>query len=134
MKADGKEYLLPCGLDRLCRILHYSGIAAHKIEKVFLSIEGLVQHYHNSSRFFLEVGHYLQSETTFMKAMTYTVDKGLLDGNNTTLPDSDLELQLNVREGFSQQLGRRTQSTLQVLAFREQTETTYQKPYRSLTN
>ena len=106
-------------------------IVSHKIESDFLAIEGLERHYHNSPQFFLEVGYYLQSQVMFVEGMKYIVGKGLLDV--TTLPDIVLGLESGIRERFSQHLQQHIKSISRVLAFREQKETTYEQPYRSLT-
>ncbi len=67
----------------------------------------------------------------FVRVMEYVVGRGLLRA--TTLPDHVLELEVGIRECFSQYMGRCVQSISGVLAFRENKETTYETPYRSLT-
>ncbi|ERF73694.1 hypothetical protein EPUS_00948 [Endocarpon pusillum Z07020] len=130
MEPDRKILFL-AELIHLAHLYSILDIASHKIERAFLEIEGLERHYHNCPLFFLEVGYYLQSEVMFVKAMEYIVGKGLL--RDTTLPDHVLELEVDIRQGFSRYMGGCVQSISRVLAFREDKETTYEKPYRSLT-
>jgi hypothetical protein len=62
--------------------------------------------------------------------MKFIVGKRLLE--DTTLPDSVLELELHLRENFSERMQSHVRLISQALAFREFGETTYEKPYRSL--
>lgn len=108
-------------------------IASDKIEQVFLQIEGLQEHYHNSPVFFVEVGYYLRSMTIFTEGLKYAVGKRQLRLGYTNLPDSVAELEANIRELFCQHLSRRIQNISRVLAFREHKERRYEKPHRPLT-
>lgn len=133
MEPDRKILFL-AELIHLADLYSILDIASDKIETAFLETEGLERHYHTCPLFSLEVGYYLQSEVMFVKAMEYIVGKGLLrDTTITTLPDHVLELEVDIRQGFSQYMGNCVQSISRVLAFREDKETTYEKPYRSLT-
>ncbi len=67
------------------------------------------------------------------KPLKYVVGKRRLHVIETTLPDSVLELELALRERLSRHAGQRIPSKSRVLAFREQKETTFEKPYRILT-
>jgi hypothetical protein len=83
-------------------------LASHQMEGAFLEIEGLERYYHNCPVFFLEVGCHLQSEVVFAHAMRYCVGKGLLA--SSTLPDSVLELEVDIREHFSESIGKQIQA------------------------
>lgn len=129
-----RKILFLAELIHLAHLYSILDIASDKIETAFLEIEGLESHFHTCQLFFLEVGYYLQSEVMFVKAMEYTVGKGLLkDTTVTTLPDHVLELEVDIRQAFSEYMGNCVQSISRVLAFREGMERTYEKPYRSLT-
>jgi hypothetical protein len=107
-------------------------LASHQIEEVFLEIEGLERYYHHCPVFLLEVGYHLEAEVTFVDAIRYCAGKDSLA--SSTLPDSVLELEVDIREHFSESICKQIQGISQALAFREQRETTYEKPYRSLSS
>jgi hypothetical protein len=131
MEPDRKKPFL-ADMIYFAHLYNLLDLASHQIEGAFLEIEGLERYYHNCPVFLPEVGYQLEAEVIFADAMRYCVGSDSLA--SSTLPDSVLELEVVIREHFFESIGKQIQAISQSLAFREQRETTYEKPYRSLTD